>query len=481
MQPFNYITAVQDPVSRAIEGYQQGLGAVQGRQQLAAGAQAMETDLERLALQTRQVDQADRRIDIAEQQFGAQQAQYAAQVQAQQAAAARMAEMQADFTALASNETANSQDYTRLMLKYPEVADEVKATFEVFSEERKGNELRTMGQMYAAIKGGNIEIARDMMTDRMEAARNSGEDQEADLFKANLAMLDAAPEAVLMQLGMGIKAMDEDGRYDGLLDGGNGPVRASKILADGTTITVRDTGTEVRGKDGALLEGEAAAKAIQMANDEEVRLTGANSGAREGEKLNAQIELGGEAKAVEALATQAVDLAGKGWESYGKIQQSIGSIDTAIQAIDDGARTGAVEKYFVNITEASATLQNAMDRMGLDVIGSVTFGALSEGELRLAMETAVPRNLDETQLRSWLVKRKDAQQKAAAMVLDAAQFLSDPKNTLNDWISKNKAEKRNPPPADGPLLGGAIDDLELQIDELLKAAGADALGGEVER
>ena len=46
-----------------------------------------------------------------------------------------------------------------------------------------------------------------------------------------------------------------------------------------------------------------------------------------------------------------------------------------------------------SVTEASASLENAMNRMGLDVIGSVTFGALSEGEMRLAMDTAVPRGL----------------------------------------------------------------------------------------
>ena len=74
--------------------------------------------------------------------------------------------------------------------------------------------------------------------------------------------------------------------------------------------------------------------------------------------------------------------------------------------------------------------------MGLDVIGSVTFGALSEDELRLAMETAVPRNLDEPQLRDWLIKKRDAQQKVRVALIEQARFLSDPNNSLKDWADR---------------------------------------------
>jgi len=94
--------------------------------------------------------------------------------------------------------------------------------------------------------------------------------------------------------------------------------------------------------------------------------------------------------------------------------------------------------------------------MGLDVIGSVTFGALSEGEMRLAMDTAVPRGLQPEQLRSWLSKKREAQQKAAEMLGDAAQFLTVPGNTINDWIKKNRAangggQASTPAQAGGPV------------------------------
>ncbi len=75
-----------------------------------------------------------------------------------------------------------------------------------------------------------------------------------------------------------------------------------------------------------------------------------------------------------------------------------------------------------------------MNQLGLDVIGSVTFGALSEGEMKLAMETAVPRNLDGPQLKEWLVQKRAAQEKAAKARRAAAIYLGTPGNTLKGWL-----------------------------------------------
>ena len=93
------------------------------------------------------------------------------------------------------------------------------------------------------------------------------------------------------------------------------------------------------------------------------------------------------------------------------------------------------------VSEAGASIQNALDRMGLDVIGSVTFGALSEGEMRLAMSTAVPRGLGAQELRTWLERRRQAQLAAADTLASAAQYLTTPGNTINGWIAENRARQ----------------------------------------
>ena len=123
------------------------------------------------------------------------------------------------------------------------------------------------------------------------------------------------------------------------------------------------------------------------------------------------------------------------------VLSSLSTIDSAIAAIDDGAKVGPVYKMLPNITESSAALSTAMNQMGLDVISSVTFGALSEGEMKLAMETAVPRDLGPEALRSYLVKKRDAQAKAAAALQNAARYLTKPGNSISGWLEQQSQQQ----------------------------------------
>lgn len=185
------------------------------------------------------------------------------------------------------------------------------------------------------------------------------------------------------------------------------------------------------------------------------RGAGDQAGARVRAENTADAETAAAAEAARtggaALGKSTVEAGMSAWEGFGKLQTSLGNIDEAIAAIDGGAKSGLVYSMLPSVTQASASLENAMQRMGLDVIGSVTFGALSEGEMRLAMSTAVPQNLSPPDLRAWLVRRRDAQAKAAVMLGDAAQYLTTPGNTINGWIARNQATRaaaqgQTPPP-----------------------------------
>lgn len=194
------------------------------------------------------------------------------------------------------------------------------------------------------------------------------------------------------------------------------------------------------------------------------RGAGLQAGAKTRAENEADIATGGAAEGAKDLGKATIAAGTAAWEGYGKLQTSLGNIDEAISAIDSGAKSGLVYSMLPSVTQASASLENAMNRMGLDVIGSVTFGALSEGEMRLAMSTAVPQNLAPADLRNWLVRRRDAQAKTAEMLADAAQFLTVPGNTINGWIEKNRAGKPvAPPPPDpqaaAPQAGPSDDDL----------------------
>jgi hypothetical protein len=142
--------------------------------------------------------------------------------------------------------------------------------------------------------------------------------------------------------------------------------------------------------------------------------------------------------AAKAAGTQAIKESGNAWESLGKVNISIGNMTDAIAAIDAGAKSGPIEKYFPDIRASSVELNNIRNRMGLDVIGGVTFGALSKGELDLALSTALPTGLDEPKLRDWLVKKRTAQGKLAKYLSSAAIYLGKPGNTVSKWAEMQK-------------------------------------------
>ncbi len=172
-----------------------------------------------------------------------------------------------------------------------------------------------------------------------------------------------------------------------------------------TVITDRNSGESVRKNvDGAI------AQSLEQEQDSEFR----------GKSLNDSRELSK--------------------EMFGElrgVKSQIGTINEAIKAIDDGASSGAFDKYLPSFRESTIALENAAQRMGLDVIAATTFGALSEGELRLAMDTAVPKNLNPKQLRKWLGERKIAKTKLANELSKMAIELGKGKTTVAEYLAKN--------------------------------------------
>lgn len=123
-----------------------------------------------------------------------------------------------------------------------------------------------------------------------------------------------------------------------------------------------------------------------------------------------------------------------GFKKIGNIEANIRNIDRAISALDRGAKTGAVQRFLPSVTAASRELDQIRNELGLDVVGSVTFGALSEGELSLALDTALPTGLDEPELKDYLIRKKEAQRKIIDYLNDQIQFLEDG-GTVGGWLA----------------------------------------------
>ena len=219
------------------------------------------------------------------------------------------------------------------------------------------------------------------------------------------------------------QALDRNQRKAEAGAGGSDKVQSSKTTPDGTTILVMKNGTtKVVSAQGVELKGQDRADAIKAS-----------------EEFGADVqERRAQGRGIGELSAKQV---GQAFAEVGKIKKNLGNIDEAIAAIDAGANTGVIASKLPNITAASIQLANVRQQLGLDVIGSVTFGALSEGELNLALDTALPTGLAPKDLRAYLVNKKTAQTKLAGYLTEQATYLSKRGNSLAGWLEKveNKA------------------------------------------
>lgn len=142
------------------------------------------------------------------------------------------------------------------------------------------------------------------------------------------------------------------------------------------------------------------------------------------------------ARGTAKTASKAID---NGFTTIGNIRNNILNIDRAIRAIDAGANTGAIKRFFPSIKASTIALEQVQKELGLDVIGSVTFGALSEGELNLALETALPTNLPPEELKVWLQEKREAQQKLSDYYREQIEFL-DAGGSVVDFLKGKEGQ-----------------------------------------
>ena len=225
----------------------------------------------------------------------------------------------------------------------------------------------------------------------------------------------------------GWTAVPPEGWSDGT-DGGGFEAKSTEIITGGIVVFAGKDGTVkvVRSSDGVELTGDEAAEAIKKAQDRGTQLQGERSGARRAGVIG-------------------VNTALNAFEKVGQIRTNIANLNEARRlVVEEGANTGVIESLLPSWRSSTIELQNVRSSLGLDVVGSVTFGALSQGELSLALNTALPTNLQEEALADWLDRKIDAQQKLSEYLTRQAVYLSDGDKTVGDWLrfEKEYQEKR---------------------------------------
>lgn len=154
-----------------------------------------------------------------------------------------------------------------------------------------------------------------------------------------------------------------------------------------------------------------------------------------------RIDEAGLSAGVSTAAREAVERSAAMFDQLGSIDQQILLYDQAIDAINDGAGVGPIKDMMPSFRSASVNLDNIQRNLGLNVIQNTTFGALSEGELNLALSTALPTSMEGDELLKWIRDKKEAQRKLSNYLKQASIFLGTPPNTVADWLKYQEEVK----------------------------------------
>lgn len=274
------------------------------------------------------------------------------------------------------------------------------------------------------IESGDIERANQMLDDRISKIRGrNGDPSDTIALRETLNAGDI--DGALREVNAPISAATQFG-FIGSNTGATASMREfaqdREILKD----AIDDKGKLKPEKD---LTAEQKAVAIKLD-----LLPGA--GQKTGkERIASDEELTEDVAKSEAVIEQRKEFAKKtgasraksidsGFDKINKIDANIRNIDRAIAAIDEGASTGAIEsRFFPTLRKATIDLEQVQKELGLDVVGSVTFGALSKPELDLALQTGLPTKLEPSDLKDYLIKRKAAQDKLRNYFSEQIDFL----------------------------------------------------------
>lgn len=142
------------------------------------------------------------------QQFQMQREEQARQQQLAQQQAQQAQMMQEALNNLAANPNPSVQDIMRVSTLLPkEQADSLRAGFTQLQDVQQANTLRFGGQVLAALTTDNTDIAADMLTKRIAAETDAGNQQDAQFYQGMLQLLETDPKTARDSIGIMLGAL----------------------------------------------------------------------------------------------------------------------------------------------------------------------------------------------------------------------------------------------------------------------------------
>ena len=205
-----------------------------------------------------------------------------------------------------------------------------------------------------------------------------------------------------------------------------GNAKKTVIYGNGTTLTTYNSGT--------VLRTGGSNEPVAQADFERVMNEAREAGITDTIRGSAAAEAG----------KSAVEVGTKAFETMGKLVSEMAILERAKTLVlpEGGANTGWLAANLPSVFASSIELDNLQSKLGLAVVGQNTFGALSKGELDLALATALPTTMQEAELADWIDRKLAAQRKLIRHYSDAASYLTDPLNEggIAAWVDIKREE-----------------------------------------
>ena len=140
---------------------------------------------------------------------------------------AQMQSMQGELAALSKKPNATATDFTELMIKYPSLSKDLEKSWSVLSGEQKNNEITYGSQVLFALEGGQPDMAKNLVNERITALRNSGREDEAKKQEVLLGIIDTNPDAAKVSTNLSLVAAMGPDKYQELRGKIEGEKRAA--------------------------------------------------------------------------------------------------------------------------------------------------------------------------------------------------------------------------------------------------------------
>ena len=319
---------------------------------------------------------------------------------------------------------------------------------------------KTMTDMFGFTNDQTKQVAKDTYRKALSDPQNAAQYLQEGISQvsqfggrpttmaADFQMFQQNPEAALKNMRVGYAGIASEEEYGAMFGGGDsGPGFGKVQPGDFTPASLQAYGQS--GDFNDLVRYESA-KSVNIGGVPHVfdpafggfrpaSVSGSGTGGGQSSTITTQSVAAseGEIDATKEASKQAIKQSGAAYDRVAVIKSTIPKYDEAIRLIrEEGAQSGPISSRFPSFQSSTLELEALQRELGLDVVSSVTFGALSEAELSMAMQTGLPTNLEGPALIDWLERKKVSQTKLADYLSEAAQFLGTPGNNIAKWMAK---------------------------------------------